>query len=170
MERPTHRQDFEGRTIHQDVCHGVPTLLIGKFSGDEVSVRVESDAVVVSLGGRSHELNKREAASLRRALGETLTERREFVHTIGTHRSDGSYAVARRGADSAGHRKVFERFAELWELYESLPEKFTAADVEQSGLTGSRRHLVVRHLVEHPDFPCALVARQPLTAAKDHQR
>ena len=168
--RPTHRQDFEGRAIGQNVCHGVPALLVEKFSGDEVSVRVESDAVVVSFGERSHELNRREAASLRRALGETLAERREFVHTVGTHRSDGSYVVARRGADSVGHRKVFERFTELRGLYESLPEEFTADDVEQSGLTGSRRHLVVRHLAEHPDFDCALVARQPLTAAKDHQR
>jgi hypothetical protein len=126
--------------------------------------------VVVSLGGRSHELDGREAAALRRALGETLTERHEFVHTVGTHRSDGSYVVARRDADSAGHRKVFERFGELRGLYESLSEEFTAGDIELPGLTGSRRHLVVRHLAEHPDFDCVLVARQPLTAAKNHQR
>jgi hypothetical protein len=107
---------------------------------------------------------------LRRALGETLAERHEFVHTVGTHRPDGSYVVARRGAESAGHSKAFERFEQLWELYGSLPEEFVAGDIELPGLTGSRRHLVVRHLAEHPDFPCALVARQPLTAAKNHQR
>lgn len=168
--RSTHRQDFERWPTNRGVCHGVLTLLVEKFSRDEVSVRAESDAVVVSLGERTHELNRREAASLRRALGETLTERREFVHTVGTHRPDGSYVVARRGADSTGHSKVFERFEVLWELYESLPEKFLASDVELSGVTGSRRHLVVRHLAEHPDFPCVLAARQPLTVEKRHQR
>jgi hypothetical protein len=159
-----------GWRTNRNACHGVRALLIGKFSGDEVSVRAESGTVVVSLGGTSHELHRREAASLRRALGETLTERRAFVHTVGTHRSDGSYVVARRGADSAGHRKVFERFEELRGLYESLPGEFTVGDVELPGLTGSRRHLVVRHLAEHPAFDCALVARQPLTVAKNHQR
>jgi hypothetical protein len=152
------------------IWHGVPALLIEKFSGDEVSVRVSSGAVVVSFDDHAHELSGQEAASLRRALGETLAERREFVHTVGTHRSDGSYVVARRGADSAGHSKVFENFGQLCGLYESLPETFAAADIELPGLTGSRRHLVVRHLAEHPDFPCALVARQPLTVEKGHHQ
>jgi hypothetical protein len=157
--------------VNRRAWHGVPRLLIEKFSGDEVSVRENSNAVVVSLDGHSHELSGREAISLRRALGETLAERREFVHTVGTHRPDGSYVVARRGADSAGHSKVFEHFERLWGLYESLPTTFAAGDVKLSGLTGSRRHLVVRHLAEHPDFPCALVARQPLTVEKkDYQR
>jgi hypothetical protein len=152
------------------ICHGVSTLLIEKFSGDGVTVRTTDETVVVSLGGRSHELGRDAAASLRRALDGALTERHAFVHTVGTYRSGGSYVVARRGADSSGHRKVFDRFERLRELYESLPERFTASDVEQSGLTGSRCHLVVRHLAEHPDFDCTLVARQPLTGAKDHQR
>ena len=152
------------------VWHGVSTLLVEKFSGDEVTVRTTDETVVVSLGGRTHELDRATAASLRRALDGALTERRTFVHTAGTHRPDGSYVVARRGADSTGHRKVFERFDDLWELYESLPERFTADDVERPGLTGSRCHLVVRHLAEQPAFDCALVARQPLTGAKGHQR
>ncbi|HET7323969.1 MAG TPA: hypothetical protein VFJ06_06540, partial [Halococcus sp.] len=90
-------------------CHGVPTLLVEKFSGDEVSVRSTGE-VVVSLSGQTHELSRHEAVSLRRALGESLTDRREFVHTAGTHRADGTYVVSRRGADSTGHSKVFENF------------------------------------------------------------
>jgi hypothetical protein len=103
---------------------------------------------------------------LRAALGEALTERREFVRTAGTHREDGSYVVERRQADSAGHRKVFESFAALRRLYDELPATFVAGDVEQSGLTGGRRHVLVHHFAEHPAFDCELVKRQPLTARK----
>ncbi len=148
------------------VCHGVLTLLIEKFSGDEVSVRSTSEGVVVSLFGHSHELSREAAASLRRILGESLSGRHEFVHTTGTHRADGTYVVSRRGADSTGHRKVFESFGQLWELYEALPAEFTAEDVDSPGVTGGRRHLLVRHFAEHPDFGCSLVSRQPLTARK----
>ena len=149
-----------------DVCHGVRALLIEKFPGDEVSVRANSDEIVVSLSGHTHELSRHEAVSLRRALGESLTACREFVHTVGMHRADGSYMVSRRGADSAGHSKVFEGFERLRELYDSLPAKFTAEDVDAPGVTGGRRHLLVRHFVEHPAFECALVSRQPLTVEK----
>lgn len=148
------------------VCHGVLTLLVEKFSGDEVSVRSGSETVVVTLSGHTHELNRDEAASLRQALGESLTDHHEFVHTTGTHRKDGSYVVSRRGADSTGHSKVFEDFEQLQELYESLPTEFTAGAVESPGVTGSRRHLVVRHFAEHPDFDCGLASRQPLTVEK----
>jgi hypothetical protein len=88
------------------------------------------------------------------------------VRTVGTHREDGSYVVERRGADSAGHRKVFESFAALRRLYDRLSAEFTAAEVERSGLTGGRRHVLVRHFAEHPAFDCELVKRQPLTAEK----
>jgi hypothetical protein len=155
------------------VCHGVPALLVEKFSGDEVSVRERSEGVAVSLSGHTHELTREAAVSLRRALGESLADRREFVHTVGTHRADGTYAVSRRGADSAGHRKVFEDFDQLRDVYESLPTEFTASDVDAPGVTGGRRHLVVRHVAEHPEFGCALVSRQPLTVEKRgdaHQR
>jgi hypothetical protein len=111
-------------------------------------------------------LSRHEAASLRYALGESLADRREFVHTVGTHRADGTYEVSRRGADSAGHSKVFERFGQLRELYESLPARFTAEDVESPGVTGGRRHLLVRHFAEHPAYDCDLASRQPLTARK----
>nr|WP_152415671.1 hypothetical protein [Halococcus saccharolyticus] len=148
------------------VCHGVITLLIEKFSGDEVSVRSDGDRVVVSLPGRTHTVDRDAAAALRAELGEALTERCEYVHTVGTHRADGSYVVSRRGADSSGHRKVFDGFAALREQYATLPATFTAADVDVPGVTGGRRHLLMRHVVEHPAFDCTLTARQPLTAEK----
>jgi hypothetical protein len=74
--------------------------------------------------------------------------------------------VSRRGAASSGHRKVFDSFAELERLYERLPREFTARDVAGEGLTGSRRHVLVHHLVEHPAFDCELASRQPLTGRK----
>jgi hypothetical protein len=120
----------------------------------------------VTVAGETHELSRAEADQLRAALGEALTERREFVRTVGTHREDGSYVVARRQADSSGHRKVFESFAALRRLYDRLPEEFTAEDVGRSGLTGGRRHVLVHHFAEHPAFDCERVSRQPLTAEK----
>lgn len=99
-------------------------------------------------------------------LADALDRERAFVRTVGIHRSDGAYVVERRGAESAGHRKVFDSFQRLRERYESLPDTFTAADLGGAGLTGSRRHAVLWHLVEHPGFECELVAKQPLTASK----
>ncbi|WP_244509991.1 DUF7528 family protein [Halogranum gelatinilyticum] len=103
---------------------------------------------------------------MRDQLGEALSQRQEFFRTAGEHREDGSYVVSRRGATSAGHSKVFESFEELERLYGRLPDEFAAADVGRTGLTGGRRHLLVRHLAEHPAFDCELVSRQPLTARK----
>lgn len=88
------------------------------------------------------------------------------MRTVGVHREDGSYVVARRSADSSGHRKVFDSFATLRRLYDRLPEEFAAGDVERPGLTGGRRHMLVHHFAEHPTFDCELVKRQPLTARK----
>jgi hypothetical protein len=121
---------------------------------------------VVSFGVESYVLDGSEAAALRESLGDALTERREFLHTAGKHREDGSYVVERRGADSTGHRKVFDSYDRLERLFERLPAEFTAEDVGRTGLTGGRRHMLVRHLVEHPAFDCDLVSRQPLTARK----
>lgn len=95
-----------------------------------------------------------------------MTDRTEFFRTAGEHREDGSYVVSRRGADSAGHRKVFESFEHLRRLYGRLPAEFTAEEVGRSGLTGGRRHMLVRHFAEHPAFDCQLVSRQPLTVRK----
>ncbi|WP_227373576.1 DUF7528 family protein [Haladaptatus halobius] len=120
----------------------------------------------MTVSGETHELSRREADRLRDALGRALTERSEFFNTVGERREDGSYVVSRRGADSAGHRKVFERFEALIRLYERLPAEFTAEDVGERGLTGGRRHMLVHHFAEHPEFDCELTSRQPLTAQK----
>ena len=120
----------------------------------------------MTIAGAEHRLAPDDARALRADLTDAIADRREFVHTAGEHRGDGSYAVERRGADSAGHAKVFDRFGGLERLYDGLPNEFTAADVGEPGLTGGRRHLVLRHLAEHPAFDCVLVSRQPLTARK----
>ncbi|WP_435063804.1 DUF7528 family protein [Halobaculum sp. EA56] len=122
--------------------------------------------MTVTLDGETHRLDREAAIALRDGLADALTARREFLHTAGEHRPDGSYVVERRAADSAGHSKVFERFAALRRLYDRLPAEFTAEAVGRTGLTGGRRHLLVRHLAEHPAFDCELVSRQPLTARK----
>ncbi|MFC7079811.1 DUF7528 family protein [Halorussus caseinilyticus] len=139
--------------------------MVEKFRAESDSCS-DPERVAVTVAGETHELTRAEADQLRQSLGEALTERREFVRTAGTHREDGSYVVERRRAESSGHRKVFESFAELRRLYDRLPGEFTAADVQQTGLTGGRRHMLVHHLAEHPHFDCELAKRQPLTARK----
>ncbi|MFC4246144.1 hypothetical protein ACFOZ7_03930 [Natribaculum luteum] len=111
-------------------------------------------------------MSRTDALALRDRLSSTLACEHEFSHTVGCHREDGTYVVERRRADSSGHRKVFESFEQCRRLYDRLPDRFTATDVGRAGLTGSRRHLLVRHFDEHPDFECELVARQPLTVHK----
>jgi hypothetical protein len=74
--------------------------------------------------------------------------------------------VERRGADSAGNRKVFDSFDALARLCQRLPAEFTADDLSTTGLTAGRRHMVLWHLVEHPEFDVSLANRQPLTAEK----
>ncbi|MFC7230742.1 hypothetical protein ACFQMM_03765 [Saliphagus sp. GCM10025308] len=107
-----------------------------------------------------------DAAQLRDQLADALSRTRTFTHTEATHRPDGSYVVARRGATSSGHRKVFDSFEAVVDLFEALPATFTADDVGRTGLSGSRRHILVWHVLEHPEFPCELRRRQPLTARK----
>ncbi|MFT4889255.1 MAG: hypothetical protein ACI9YT_000164 [Halobacteriales archaeon] len=120
----------------------------------------------MEVAGETHVLDRTDAVELRDSLDEALTRTREFVYTASRHREDGGYVVERRGADSAGHRKVFESFDGCRRLYERLPEEFVAEDVTRTGVTGGRRHLLVRHFAEHPAFDCELVSRQPLTVAK----
>lgn len=134
-----------------------------------MSVEAAGTGVVVTLDGDRKRLSRAAAGALRDELSAALTERREFLRTAGEHREDGSYVVERRGADSAGHRKVFGDFEALERLYERLPAEFTAEDVGRSGLTGGRRHMVVHHFAEHPAFGCELAARQPLTVRKREQ-
>lgn len=61
---------------------------------------------------------------------------------------------------------MFADFEALERLYGRLPVEFTADDVGRTGLTGGRRHMLVRHFTEHPAFDCELVSQQPLTARK----
>jgi hypothetical protein len=139
--------------------------LAAKFDGN-VRLSRETGDLLLHADGVTHELTPEQAARLREDLASALTGTREFVYTSGERRADGRYIVARRGATSAGNRKVFDSFAALERLYESLPEAFTAEDLSRTGLTDSRRHIVLRHFVEHPDFACELTSRQPLTVRK----
>ncbi|MFB6205005.1 MAG: hypothetical protein ABEJ05_00540 [Haloglomus sp.] len=122
--------------------------------------------MILAVDGTRHQLSDAAAARLRESLGEALSRERTFVHTVGRRRPDGSYVVSRRDAESAGHRKVFDSRAALRALFERLPREFTAADLAADDLSGGRRHMVLRHLAEHPAFDCSLVHRQPLTARK----
>ena len=61
---------------------------------------------------------------------------------------------------------MFDSSRALDRLYDRLPAEFTAEDVGRTGLTGGRRHMLLRHLAEHPRFDCELVSRQPLTVRK----
>jgi len=131
-------------------------------------VTVEADApdVRVLVGEEDRTLTRPQAAALRDALADALTERRAFVHTACEHREDGSYVVERHGVDSAGHRKVFESFGQCRRLFDRLPTEFAAEDVQHAGVTAGRRHMLVWHFVEHDAFECELLGRQPLTARK----
>jgi len=141
-------------------------LLIGFFSGSDVSVFDDGESVVVSIGDERRELSRERALALRAAIGEAVADRREYVRTVGVHREDGTYAVERRGADSPGNRTVFDCVRELRELYDRLPPTFDAEAVGEAGITGSRRHMVVRHFAEHPGFDCEIESRCPLRVRK----
>jgi hypothetical protein len=149
-----------------DGSPSVPDRVPSAGRGDTPRVEADGEGVLLHVGTESYRLDRRAAAGLRSSLGEALSGRHEFLRTVGEHREDGSYVVSRRGAESSGHRKVFDSFAALERLYERLPAEFTARDVAGNGLTGSRRHVLVHHLVEHPAFDCELVSRQPLTGRK----
>ncbi|WP_049947828.1 DUF7528 family protein [Candidatus Halobonum tyrrellensis] len=115
-------------------------------------------------------MSRAAAADLQTALGDALTERREFFRTAGEYRADGSYVVSRKAADSAGNAKVFASFDEVRRLYDRLPASFAAEDVGRTGLTGSRRHMLIRHFAEHPAFDCSIARRNPLRAEKSNDR
>ncbi len=74
--------------------------------------------------------------------------------------------MTRRGADSTGNAKVFDSFTEVRRLYDRLPPEFGAEAVGRTGITGSRRHMLVRHFAEHPAFDCDIVSRSPLSVEK----
>jgi len=144
----------------------VTTLRI-EFSDGSVAATSSADTVVVTVDGVDHELSRAAASRLAEALQDALTAREAFLRTAGHHRADGAYVVSRRGAESAGNRKVFDSFDRLERLYERLPGEFDADDVGRTGITGSRRHMVVRHLAEHPAFDCEAVSRNPLRVRKE---
>jgi hypothetical protein len=135
-----------------------------------VALDADPQETTLHVGVESRDLSREEVRSLRERLGEALTDRTEFAHTAGEYREDGSYVVERRGADSAGHRKVFDSFEALTDLYDRLPAETTATDVERADVTGTRRHMLVWHFAEHPRFDCELAARQPLTVEKCGER
>lgn len=120
----------------------------------------------MTVAGDTHVLSRAAAMALQEAVADALTARETFLRTAGTHRPDGSYVVSRRTADSSGNSTVFEGFDNLCDRYRELPTVFGAADVEAFGVTGSRRHMVVWHLIEHPAFPCGVASRNPLEARK----
>ena len=125
--------------------------------------------MVLSLPDGERRLSRAAARRLRDELTAALAGWRRFARTAGEHREDGSYVVSRRAADSAGHQKRFRDFRALERLYERLPDQFDAAavgDAGGEGVSGTRRHLLVRHFAEHPAFDCELAAEQPLTAEK----
>lgn len=123
----------------------------------------------MTVEGTTHEFSRREASRLADAIGEELRSREEFFRTAGEYRTDGSYVVARCGADSAGNEKVFDSFEQLKRLYGRLPEVFDAEAVGRTGITGSRRHMILRHFVEHPAFDCAFVSRNPLRVRNESE-
>lgn len=61
---------------------------------------------------------------------------------------------------------MFEEFGELRRMFDRLPAEFSADEVSRTGITGSRRHMLVRHFAEHPAFDCTIARRNPLTAEK----
>jgi hypothetical protein len=129
-------------------------------------VTTEGETIRVHVGDSSCTLSRDEAVDLQAAIGDAVTDRREFFRTAGEYREDGSYVVSRRGADSAGNAKVFESFAALRRLFDRLPDSFDAADVGRAGITGSRRHMLIRHVAEHPAFDCEIERRNPLEGRK----
>jgi hypothetical protein len=129
-------------------------------------VTAESETIRVRIGDRSCTLSRADAVDLQAAIGEAVTDRREFFRTAGEYREDGSYVVSRRSADSAGNAKVFESFEALGRLFDRLPDSFDAEDVGRAGITGSRRHMVIRHVAEHPAFDCEIESRNPLCGRK----
>jgi hypothetical protein len=129
-------------------------------------VTTEGETIRVRIGDRSCTLSRADAVDLQAAIGDAVTDRREFFRTAGEYRDDGSYVVSRRGADSTGNAKVFESFETLRRLFDRLPATFDAEDVGRAGITGSRRHMLIRHVAEHPAFDCEIGSRNPLRGRK----
>ena len=76
-----------------------------------MTVAATGEGVEVSVDGAAVELSRSDADDLREAIGRALADRTAFRNTVARRRPDGSYVVARRGADSAGNRVVFGALA-----------------------------------------------------------
>ena len=129
-----------------------------------VSVDEDDGRVLLSVGDHRRALTPAEATRLRTALGEAVADRWEFLNTVGERQPDGSYVVHRRGSEATGNSVAFDGFDALCRLAERLPATVDAGTVghEREGVTGSRRHLVVWHLAEHPAFDYRVDSRSPL--------
>ncbi|MFW5937593.1 MAG: DUF7528 family protein [Halanaeroarchaeum sp.] len=129
---------------------------------------VESDGgtIVLAADDDTIEIPRGEVSRLAEALEAASTARQTFFRTACEHRADGRYVVERRGADSTGNSTVFDSFDAAKRLFDRLPDRFAADALERAGYTGSRRHMLVRHFAEHPEFPCELASRNPLEARK----
>jgi hypothetical protein len=121
---------------------------------------------MLTIAGEQYALPVPVARRLYANLHDTLTERRQFVHTISVRHPDGRYVIERRRAASTGNRIAFDSIEAIRECFVTLPDTFGACDVECDGITGSRRHLLVRHFAESPEFACELVCENPLQAKK----
>jgi hypothetical protein len=149
----------------------VTLLLIAFFSSsasttDPTAEATDDGTIVLTIDGTGYELSRHEAVAVQEVIGDALTTSREFVYTACTYREDGSYVVSRRSGDSSGNAKVFDTFDVVTRLFDRLPGRFGVDDVARTGITGSRRHLLVRHFAEHPAFSCRIVRRSPLIVEK----
>lgn len=142
----------------------MPALLVAFSDSDSVDAAAATAGVELSVDGEQFVLSRAVAAELRSAVGDALAERQPFGRTTSVHRPDGSYVVERRAAETTGNSAVFGSFDDLWRVFDRLPERFGAEDVDC--VTGSRRHMVVWHFAEHPAFPASLAAQRPLTCEK----
>lgn len=121
---------------------------------------------MLTIAGERYTLPISVARHLYADLHDTLTERHQFVHTVSVQHPDGRYVIERRRAASTGNRIAFDSIEAIRECFVDLPDTFGATHVECDGITGSRRHLLVRHFAESPEFACGLVCENPLQAKK----
>lgn len=122
--------------------------------------------MILTIAGEEYTLPIPVARCLYADLHDTLTERSQFVHTISVRHPDGRYVIERRRAASTGNRIAFDSIEAIRECFLDLPDTFGATDIDCDGITGSRRHLLVRHFAESSVFACELICENPLQAKK----
>lgn len=122
--------------------------------------------MLLRIAGERYALPLEVARGLRVDLSDALTERQSFINTACVRHADGRYVIERRRAASSGNRITFDSIEAIRDCFDGLPNTFGATDVECDGITGSRRHLLVRHFAESPAFECELICENPLKAKK----